>query len=66
MKKMDHGKFHMGEYAQRGFNEVYDKKEVNGLGGENYWLTEVCVKVSSEAVQIFGGYGYIKDFPCNN
>ena len=25
--------------------------------------SEVCVKVSSEAVQIFGGYGYIKDFP---
>ena len=22
------GKFHMGEYAKRGFNEVYDKKEV--------------------------------------
>jgi len=23
----------------------------------------MCVKVSSDAVQIFGGYGYIKDFP---
>ena len=27
------------------------------------YSSEVCVKVSSEAVQIFGGYGYIKDFP---
>ncbi len=27
------------------------------------YASEVCVKVSSEAVQIFGGYGYIKDFP---
>ena len=27
------------------------------------YASEICVKVSSEAVQIFGGYGYIKDFP---
>ena len=25
--------------------------------------SELCVKVSNDAVQIFGGYGYIKDFP---
>lgn len=28
-----------------------------------YYASEVCVKVSTEAVQIFGGYGYTKDFP---
>lgn len=27
------------------------------------YSSEVCVKVSNEAVQIHGGYGYIKDFP---
>ena len=27
------------------------------------FASELCVKVSNEAVQIFGGYGYIKDFP---
>tara|TARA_B100000035_G_scaffold240680_1_gene209025 strand:+ start:2481 stop:3647 length:1167 start_codon:yes stop_codon:yes gene_type:complete len=27
------------------------------------FASELCVKISNEAVQIFGGYGYIKDFP---
>jgi alkylation response protein AidB-like acyl-CoA dehydrogenase len=28
-----------------------------------YYASEVCVRVSTDAVQIFGGYGYTKDFP---
>ncbi len=28
-----------------------------------YYASEIAVKVSTEAVQIFGGYGYTKDFP---
>jgi len=28
-----------------------------------YYASEVCVRVSNDAVQIHGGYGYTKDFP---
>ena len=28
-----------------------------------YYASEMCVKVTNEAIQIFGGYGYTKDFP---
>jgi alkylation response protein AidB-like acyl-CoA dehydrogenase len=28
-----------------------------------YYASEVCVRVATDAVQIFGGYGYTKDFP---
>ena len=28
-----------------------------------YYASEVAVKVSTDAVQIFGGYGYTKDYP---
>ena len=28
-----------------------------------YFASEVCVKAATEAIQIFGGYGYTKDFP---
>ena len=31
------GKFHMGDYAVRGFDEVHDDRKINGLGGEEYW-----------------------------
>ena len=35
------GKFHMGPYARRGFDKIYDK-EGNGDGGEEQWLK--CLK----------------------
>jgi len=28
-----------------------------------YYASETCVRVATDAVQIFGGYGYTKDFP---
>ena len=28
-----------------------------------YYASEISVEVSTDAVQIFGGYGYTKDFP---
>ena len=28
-----------------------------------YYASEVAVKTANDAVQIFGGYGYTKDFP---
>jgi hypothetical protein len=28
-----------------------------------YYASEVCVRAANESVQIFGGYGYTKDFP---
>ena len=27
------------------------------------YASELCVQASSDAIQIFGGYGYTKDFP---
>ena len=45
--------------------------EIKNQGGQvalasamaKYYASEVAVKVSTDAVQIFGGYGYTKDFP---
>lgn len=28
-----------------------------------YYASEACVEISTDAIQIFGGYGYTKDFP---
>ena len=30
---------------------------------QNFTSSESCVEISSDAVQILGGYGYTKDFP---
>tara|TARA_B100000902_G_scaffold400059_1_gene475373 strand:+ start:29294 stop:30403 length:1110 start_codon:yes stop_codon:yes gene_type:complete len=39
-----------------------DKMTLEGAMSK-YFSSEVAVKVSNDAVQIFGGYGYTKDFP---
>ena len=28
-----------------------------------YYASEICVEVATDAIQVFGGYGYTKDFP---
>ena len=42
-----------------------NKRETMTLQGamSKYFSSEVAVKVSSDAVQVLGGYGYTKDFP---
>jgi alkylation response protein AidB-like acyl-CoA dehydrogenase len=39
------------------------KKMTKEAAMAKYYASEVAVRVSTEAVQIFGGYGYTKDFP---
>lgn len=39
------------------------KKMTKESAMAKYYASEVAVRVSTEAVQIFGGYGYTKDFP---
>ncbi|MBK9417807.1 MAG: acyl-CoA dehydrogenase family protein [Flavobacteriales bacterium] len=39
------------------------KKMTTESAMAKYYASEVCVWASNEAVQIFGGYGYTKDFP---
>lgn len=41
-----------------------NKKPMSTEGAmAKYYASEACVKISNDAVQIFGGYGYTKDFP---
>ncbi|MBL31660.1 MAG: acyl-CoA dehydrogenase [Flavobacteriales bacterium] len=42
---------------------VNDKPVTKESAMAKYYASEVCVKIANEAVQIFGGYGYTKDFP---
>lgn len=32
------GKFHMGKYARRGFDQIIEESKLNGDGGEEYWI----------------------------
>jgi alkylation response protein AidB-like acyl-CoA dehydrogenase len=46
------------------FKNTGQNKKVTTAGAmAKYYASEVCVWASNEAVQIFGGYGYTKDFP---
>ncbi|MAR39938.1 MAG: acyl-CoA dehydrogenase [Flavobacteriales bacterium] len=49
------------------YNSVYLKNEGKKITTEGamakYFSSEVAVEVSTDAVQVLGGYGYTKDFP---
>ena len=40
-----------------------EKKVTNQSSIAKYYTSETAVEVSTDAVQIFGGYGYTKEFP---
>ncbi len=40
-----------------------DRQMTKASAMAKMYASEVCVRVANEAVQIHGGYGYIKDFP---
>ena len=40
-----------------------DEKMTKESAMAKYYASEICVQISTDAVQIFGGYGYTKDFP---
>jgi alkylation response protein AidB-like acyl-CoA dehydrogenase len=44
---------------------MYDKGEKVGLNASmaKLFASETAMKVTTDAVQVFGGYGYIKEFP---
>ena len=49
--------FRAADYKNRGIN--CNKESAMA----KLYASEVCVRAATEAVQIFGGYGYLKDFP---
>jgi alkylation response protein AidB-like acyl-CoA dehydrogenase len=48
---------------QAAFLKTNHKKVTKESAFAKYYASEVAVRCSVEAVQIFGGYGYTKDFP---
>ncbi len=40
-----------------------DQKTTKLSSMAKYYASEIAVEVANEAVQIFGGYGYVKDYP---
>ena len=43
--------------------KVLSKSVTKESAMAKYYSSEIAVKVATDAVQIFGGYGYTKDFP---
>ena len=50
--------------TEKACDAIMDSKPVTKLSAMcKLHSSELCVKVANDSVQIFGGYGYIKDFP---
>ncbi len=58
-------KIHASELLTRQAGFMKDAgQKVTSIGAmAKYRASETCVEVSTDAVQIFGGYGYTKDYP---
>lgn len=48
---------------QAGYLKDTHQKVTKQSAMAKYYASEVCVQTATEAIQIFGGYGYTKDFP---
>jgi len=48
---------------QAAYKKQHGEKVTKLSAMAKYYTSEVACKVANEAVQIFGGYGYTKDFP---
>ena len=42
---------------------AHNKPVTKASAMAKYYASEACVRIATEAVQIYGGYGYTKDFP---
>ena len=58
-------KIEAAELLTRQAGKMKDKKQkmTKEAAMAKYYASEICVQIATDAVQIFGGYGYTKDFP---
>ena len=58
-------KIQMAEVLTRkaAYKKDRHQKMIKEAAMAKYYASEICVQIATDAVQIFGGYGYTKDFP---
>jgi acyl-CoA dehydrogenase len=58
-------KIQASELLIRKASELKDQQEpvTTASAIAKYYASEACVEIATDAIQIFGGYGYTKDFP---
>ncbi|MBK7466677.1 MAG: acyl-CoA dehydrogenase family protein [Saprospiraceae bacterium] len=58
-------KIEAAELLTRQAGKMKDQKQkmTKEAAMAKYYASEICVQIATDAVQIFGGYGYTKDFP---